>query len=134
MWEHFGDHVEALGDSLGGLGDAFGVLWELLGTRWWLFVHGRNFSDHVWPLCATLAKTLEKPTVFEGFKGGQGALRIHFGALGATFGILWEPLGTVRVLLGTLWVLFGVLWAIWGFLEVRFFVPGTYSRTPGTQN
>ena len=61
--------------------------------------------------------------VFEGFKGGQGALRAHFGALGHTltgpgdtFGVLWEPLGTLWLLLGTLWVLFGVLWAIWGAL------------------
>ena len=59
--------------------------------------------------------------VFDVFKGGQGALRAHFGALGDTltgpgntFGVLWEPLGTLWVRLGALWVLFGVLWAIFG--------------------
>ena len=79
--------------------------------------------------------------VFEGFKGGQGALQVHFGAIGDTlispgntFGVLWEPLGPLWVLLGTLWVLFGMFWAFWRFLEVRFFVPGTVSRVPGTQD
>ena len=114
-------------------------MWRLLGTLWgvlgtllayfgssWARVggfsgHWRNFSDHAWPLCAILAKTLQQPTVFEGFKGGQGALRAHFGALvdtltgpGNTFGVLWKPLGTLWELLETLWVLFGVLWAILG--------------------
>ena len=55
---HLGDNVEALGDTwvfLGSLLASFGSSWELVGGflgRW------RNFSDHVWPLCATLAKTL----------------------------------------------------------------------------
>ena len=55
---HFGNNLEALGDTLGVLGMLvayFGSSWERVGG---FSGHLRNFSDHVWPLCATLANTL----------------------------------------------------------------------------
>ena len=87
---HFGDHVEALGDTLGGLGDAFGVLWELLGTRWWLLgTLAELFRSCLGTLCNPCENTV-KTTVFEGFKGGQGALRAHFWGSWGYFDGSWE--------------------------------------------